>query len=169
MKRLYQIAMIVGAMIFCFDLSAQSLERQVIASGGAVQSATGVEVSSTVGESATATHSSGTVILNQGFQQGELISTSIEENKIHLDYTIYPNPTSDRINVNLTSDKNIDGVVTLTTIEGKQLFSNSIKLRAGQAFRVKYNLQNFSQGTYLLTIRGNSGKAQVVERIQKIN
>ncbi len=71
--------------------------------------------------------------------------------------------------MNLTSDKNLDGVVTLTSIEGKQLFSKSIKLIAGQAFRVKYNLQNFSQGTYLLSIRGDNGKAQVVERIQKVN
>ena len=169
MKRIYKTAIIVGTMIFCFNLSAQSMERQVIASGGAVQSATGVELSSTVGEAATSSFSSGTVILNQGFQQGDSLTTGLAENNIQVDYKIYPNPTANQVNLNLTSDKDLEGIVTLTTIEGKQVFSKQINLTAGQAFKANYSLQNLSQGIYLLSIRGSNGEAQVVERIQKVN
>lgn len=169
MIRFYKIAMLVGIVGFCTDLSGQSIERQVLASSGAAQSATGVELSSTTGEAVTANFSSGSVVLDQGFQQGDLMITDLAESKINVDYKLYPNPTSNQLNLNLTADKSLDGMVIITTIEGRQMLSKPIQLNAGQAFRTNYNLQHLSEGTYLLSIRGSNGDVQLVERIQKVN
>lgn len=78
MKTIYKIILSLIAMCSITLLQAQSLERSVIASAGASQSASGVKLNSTVGEAITQTKTSGSVILNQGFQQGDILPVGIE-------------------------------------------------------------------------------------------
>jgi len=169
MKRMIKIVVCLGALLYGTGIAAQTIERQVIASGGSVQSASGVAVSSTVGETVTATFSSGTVILTQGFQQDGLTTTSLSENKIAVDYKLYPNPTQNQLNINLIAEENIEGVLKLTSIDGKLIHSKRIRIEANQPFKDRFNMEHLPEGLYILSIQSEKGESQVVEKVQKIN
>ncbi len=85
-----------------FTLSAESQYKQdVIASAGGYNTATGISISWTLGETIipTFTSSDNTLILTHGFQQ-QLIVTAVEENLEDLvKVTVYPNPASDNVNI----------------------------------------------------------------------
>lgn len=169
MKRIIQIVFCLAALFCGANLNAQTMERQVIASGGSVQTASGAELSSTIGEAVTASFTSGTVNLSQGFQQGGSVSTAIAENKIKMDYKLYPNPTRNKINIDLTADKAIEGELKLISIDGKLILSKRIQIQASQAFKFSYNMEQLPAGIYILSIQSNNGEAQVVDKIQKAN
>ena len=77
-------------LLATFDMNAQSVERHVIASGGA--SVTGpLQVDYTIGEIATQTVTAAGKIFTQGFQQPRYVV--IPGNSIFPYLVIYPNPT----------------------------------------------------------------------------
>lgn len=94
--------------VFALSLSAQ--KQEVIASAGGYNSAGGISISWTLGETIIPTFSAGGLILTHGFQQ-QLIVTTIEENLLELvNVTVYPNPASELLNIKfeLPLDGNVD-------------------------------------------------------------
>jgi hypothetical protein len=68
MKKTYKL--IVAFMLCTFFINAQSIERQVVSSGGNTISDGTVTLDFTIGELAVTTITDGTTTLTQGFQQG---------------------------------------------------------------------------------------------------
>ncbi|MBE0654801.1 MAG: hypothetical protein IH594_13445, partial [Bacteroidales bacterium] len=86
---LFSVAMLIGLAI-----SAQ----QVVSSGGGSKSATGVQISWTLGEPVIETFSSGSTILTQGFHQSKLSATPVTDLLFpEMELTVFPNPTQDYV------------------------------------------------------------------------
>jgi hypothetical protein len=79
MKKIYNL--ILSCLLGIFCVNAQSIERQVVASGGTTISNGTVTLDVTVGELVVTTISDGTTTLTQGFQQGG-IKLGIQVNPI---------------------------------------------------------------------------------------
>ncbi len=169
MKTIYKIILSLIAMCSITLLQAQSLERSVIASAGASQSASGVKLNSTVGEAITQTKTSGSVILNQGFQQGDILPVGIEENQIKIDYSFYPNPTSDFINIELTSEKSGEANLQILSLDGKVIQTETFQLVQSQTVYKRFDLSNQTNGMYLISIQSKDGNGIVIDKIQKLN
>ena len=155
-------------LLFAWSSQAQvTLERQVIASGGASQAAGNLELSSTIGETATTTLTSGSFILTQGFQQGDLGATSVEDLlEIAVDYKIFPNPAQELLNVELTTDHPAEIQVDLYDLNGKAL-GMSHTFRATGTQRTSFPLTRLSEGVYILNFRDATGKILVSHKVQK--
>ncbi|MBQ4820604.1 hemagglutinin protein [Aquimarina sp. MMG016] len=69
MKKIFLTIIAIGTLI---STQAQSIERQVISSGGNTITNGGVTLDFTIGELAVTTITDGTTTLNQGFQQGNI-------------------------------------------------------------------------------------------------
>lgn len=87
-------------MVVSINALAQQISQTVIASSGGNYSAGGFTLTSTVGEMAMInTFTQSGSILTQGFHQGELLFTGIENPVSNGSISIYPNPAGDVLNV----------------------------------------------------------------------
>lgn len=157
--------------VFGFAVNAQSLERQVIASAGGFSAANGVSLSFTVGEPVIETAVSGSVILTQGFQQPEDITTGIATKpEVTVDYTVFPNPTDDKIFVELTSDTEVEVELALFDISGRRIVELDTPTRTinGRA-REEMDMSQLAPANYILTLSEAGGKVLKSFKVQKIN
>ncbi|WP_396143645.1 hypothetical protein, partial [Flavobacterium sp.] len=78
--------------LFVVSASAQSLHHQMIsAQGGGIVTNTGITVNYTVGQQSVTGTSSGTYVVQQGFQQNNW-SKIINNNTNSIQTTLFPNP-----------------------------------------------------------------------------
>lgn len=163
---------LVGALVLIFGLAAnaQSLERQVIASAGGFSTANGVSLSYTVGEPVIETAVSGSVILTQGFQQPDDITTSIKHvSNVSLNYTVFPNPTDDMIFIELQSDIPVEVELSLYDITGRRIIELDNKAMVNGQVREQMDLTQLAPANYILTMSEVGGKVLKTFKVQKIN
>lgn len=147
--------------MFALSLSAQ--KQEVIASAGGYNSAGGISISWTLGETIIPTFSAGGLILTHGFQQ-QLIVTTIEENLLELvNVTVYPNPASDVLNIKF--EVPLDGAVDLylLTQQGSLVLTDFIEATTVEK---QVNMQQFPAGVYF--IRLVKGKLSNVYKVVKL-
>ena len=166
MKKLYMV-LALGLGIAA-TAGAQSLERQVIGSAGGFDQAGGVSLSYTVGEPIVETAITGSVILTQGFQQPDDLRVGINEVTVSMDYTVYPNPTDDRLIVELKSDQLVDVQLSLFDIAGQQLINPTQVSVTGKVTK-ELSLKDYAAATYILVLTDKNGKQLKNFKIQKIN
>jgi len=151
---------LLSALFLVSVLSAQDIKQQVISSAGGydvhvVGEDTTMSLSWTLGELVIATVSAGTgedeIILTQGFQQSELEITAIEENpELGIEVTVYPNPTSEIVNIKFSTALSGETVMFLSGPDGRTLLTE--KIEAGVLLK-DINMQQYPAGTYFLRIQ----------------
>lgn len=142
-----QIILLITILLISVTLTAQ----EVVSSGGETQSASGYEISWTIGEPVIETFTGGSNILTQGFHQSKLTVTPITEflnSKIEL--KVFPNPTSDFILIQFNELIENSGY-TLFELTGKILESKLIT-----STETKLDLKNYASGQYILKLTKNS-------------
>lgn len=127
---------------------------QVIAAGGGYfeNTTAGLSISWTLGEVAYTTLTSTDYILTQGFQQGNLFTTSVEKPTNPLnDIAIYPNPAKEFVKVRVEIP-NVAGKATfeLYDITGRKLISKEMVVE--QSVPVELSLSEIRPGIYLLKV-----------------
>ena len=128
--------------------SLSGIGQQNIATTGAYFENSEFSVSYGVGELAIETFSSDNFILTQGFQQSRLTVTAIDdENSSTESFTVYPNPTSDYVNVDFKNADNGQYAYQIIDIAGKIIDQQNI---ANQNMRVSFVEQK--AGVYFLQI-----------------
>ena len=156
--------------IATIGINAQSIERQVIATTGGIQVGSSIELSSTVGEPVVGEVSSGTIHLNQGYQQSSAQSnnTSVEE-EIVLNYSLYPNPATDFVVVNLENkgaEENIS--LNLYSLEGVLVFSETLFIPQRGTTSTKIDISQLASGVYSLRVSnadtGNFETLQIIKQ-----
>ena len=132
---------------------APAAGQEVISSGGETQDVSGVSVSWTLGEGITATGSTGERGLTQGFHQPRLWVTPVGALQMPgIDITVYPNPTHDFVNIQMSRLPENSSMV-LFDLSGKKLLERELHSRQSHL-----SLKDHPGGSYLLKLFGNRNK-----------
>ena len=153
-------------MLFALSAGAQ-VKQEVIASAGGfnVEAGNSISISWTLGETIIPTFTSqdGTLIITHGFQQ-KLIITAVEENIVNpVKINVYPNPTSEI--VNLEFDTPVDGefLLFLFDSQGKLVKTDQIGVASVSK---QINMQGLPAGIYYMKL--TKGKLVNVYKVVKL-
>lgn len=122
----------------------QTIQNSVVGSTGASASAGTIKMDYTLGEVVIETFSAGGQTLTQGFHQTALHLVAIENTDYFPEISIYPNPTSDLVNIDIPANYNsLD--ISLYDVTGKliRIFSNA-------SGKVTLDAAVLATGTYYL-------------------
>jgi len=156
MKKIYTSVL----TIFTTFAIAQTNTLQVIGSAGNTATNGNTQLTWTIGEPIVTAATSTNNILTQGFNQGTLIITAIEDLK-NLNVSIQPNPTSDFAIIKL-DDQNISNAqYTLTDINGKVIQQNKI-----ENIQTSVSFQDLANATYFIQVITNNQKAKTFKVIK---
>ena len=128
-------------------------QPDVVASGGNYNESSSVKISYTVGQSVIATVASNSAIATQGFQQPEYLITQIEEEGTQIELNIFPNPTSDNINLDFAQMPNGGVTVYLYDDAGKVVVSDKVV-----DTHYSIGMKDFPSGIYFLKVVGANSK-----------
>ena len=131
-----------------FLLSAQSIQNDVISSGGASSSSANLQIEYTIGEPVIETFETTNLTLTQGFHQPSLTITSIEEPEGLTDISFFPNPVTDELTIEIPPHYSGEFLCSLFDLNGKLLSASTL---VGGSNTI--NMHSFATGTYLLQIR----------------
>ncbi|MBP9151298.1 MAG: T9SS type A sorting domain-containing protein [Flavobacteriales bacterium] len=88
-------------------------------------------------------------------------SVGIQENEDVASLSIYPNPTSDNVNINFVSKEDQDVTINVISIDGSLVFAKKLNTKVGQASRTSVDVSNLSSGIYVVQLMGaNSSLTQ---------
>ncbi len=161
----------IFTIIFALSVSAtmaQDIAMQVVASAGGYFENTnaGISMSWTLGEVAYTTLSSSEYIITQGFQQGDLFSTDIENPDITTsDIKIYPNPASVEVSIVSSSQNKGNSTIELFDITGRRVDHRIVKLEENSPYRLP--VSSLKPGIYLIKITFDSSKSTKVFKLIK--
>lgn len=164
------ICLIIGLGLIHHSYAQLNLERQVLSTAGEVQTSGQLSLSSTVGEPMVATIIQGTLVLNQGFQQGELVgSVSIDaEQELGLRYHIYPNPTLDKITVTLEHASAMDLTLSVIDVAGRKVLPDRKITLAPDATSTEIDVTALASGVYHLVLYQGKNGSKAVFKIEKL-
>lgn len=148
--------LLLVAIQFLLFLTAtgQSIERSVIGSTGGYFESTDYSLSQTVGEVAIETKTNGTIILTQGFQQPDSDQgVNVDELQLELSYNVYPNPTSDFLNIALKSSSNFSGEIYLTDMKGQQITGTKSVSVGANFLTEKIDVSTLATASYIVIIK----------------
>jgi hypothetical protein len=141
-------AMLIGTMSF-----AQSIAPQSVNSSGSKMTQANGSLSFTVGELLvlSQTDSQGNT-LGGGFTAGATLTTvSIQETDAAvLDVKVYPNPTTELINIQIKHSTLDQVVVTITDLQGKEVYNGKY---VGISNVIGINTASYATGTYMLSLK----------------
>jgi len=161
--RMKRFILVIISSLLILPAISQVAKQDVIASAGGYNTATGISLSWTLGETIVPTFSSSNLILTHGFQQ-QLIITSVEENLESLvKITLYPNPAIDVIN--LVFDEPLDGEVQVTVMNfmGKLVRTDFME---SAMVEKQIDLHDLPGGIYFLRL--TKGKLSNVYKVVKL-
>jgi hypothetical protein len=159
--------LILFIALLAVSVGAQQIKQEVISSAGGFNKSAdnSISISWTLGETIIPTFTSqdGTLILTHGFQQ-KLLIVSVEENLAELvQVTIFPNPTSETINIEFETVPSDEISVYLLDAQGKLVKTDQIEA----AVSVKrINMQDLPAGIYYLRL--TKGKLSNVYKVVKL-
>ena len=155
-------ALLLGTMSY-----AQSIAPQSVNSSGTKMSQANGSLSFTVGE---------LVVLNQidsqgnslggGFTTGATITTVIiqETDAMVLEVKVFPNPTSDLVNICIKHSTLEQVIVTITELQGKEVYNG---VYAGISNTIGINTAAYAPGTYVLSLKNNNNQLLGTYRVIK--
>lgn len=129
---------------------SQSASPELVSSSGDSFSNTSYQLDWSIGESLTATHNAGTYVITQGFQQSSYEITAIDDLSGSGVVTVYPNPATDFITVDIGDPagfENPQGLV-LTDMNGKVLLLEKIV-----GSKQQLDFSTYPAGIYFLTVK----------------
>jgi hypothetical protein len=135
-------------LIWSVEISAQKVYPQILSSSGNSNQTNTMTIEWTLGELSITTISGPTAMITQGFHQPRYVITAINEISETLGkINVFPNPTSDKVNMNMTFDKIRSVHVGLTDLNGKLLFK---KKYVGQNMNESMSFDNLPNGSYIM-------------------
>ena len=154
----------IGLLIFCSSSVAfsQQLTPQVISASGDYYVGSSTTLSWTLGEIAIDTYNGTSNTLTQGFQQPEMNFSEIENFAPEILMSVYPNPTTSEINIEIKENSEI---LTLQILDasGKIIFSDTY---SGNSIK-KIDFSYYADGLYLLQVSSPENGLLKTLKIQK--
>jgi hypothetical protein len=151
---------------FLFVLSAAAqVKQEVISSAGGYNVATGISISWTLGETIIPTFKSSdnSLILAHGFQS-VLLTVTIEDNiEPQVTIKIYPNPSSENINIKFEEPVDDEVKIFLFNSRGQLVKTDVVEVAV---IEKQMNLQDLPSGVYYLKLV--KGKLSNVYKVVKL-
>ncbi len=156
--------LIIVLLCISYTIYSQNSIYQVIATSGESFKNSNFQLDWTLGELQTETYDGLEITLTQGFHQADYKKTvtSVENTKIFpANIAVFPNPTSDFIQISINNLFINDLEYTISDILGKYLVVNKIKSN-----NTKVSFNAFKKGTYFICIKQNSKTLQTLKIIR---
>jgi hypothetical protein len=147
---------------------AQSLSPEVIATDGNFYSSSNASLSWTLGEVATETYTSTNNHLTQGFQQPEVIITSVDEAAAGVSVSIYPNPSAGMLSIKISSAETRTLDMQVLDMSGKLISKREEAMSKGDQ-TVSIDLTHLAAGQYMLQVTDTKANTRSTYTIQKNN
>lgn len=161
------LALLIAAILVGTLSYAQSIPLQSVNSGGTKMSQVNGSLSFTIGELVVLKHtdSQGNT-LGGGFTAGAtLTTTSIQEADVTMfDVKVFPNPTSDLVNIRINHSSIEQVNVTITDLQGKEIYNGKY---AGISNTIGINTTSYAPGTYTLSLKNNKNQVLSTYKIIK--
>lgn len=146
-------------------ISAQSISPDVIATAGEFYSNASGSISWTLGEPMGETYESANNNLTQGFQQPWDFGTGVSTTQTPVNADVYPNPTSDVVNLQFGDNSNGLYVIEVYNTLGQSLSASQFS--ATPSARATVSLTDFADGIYFITVRKVDGTETSTFKITK--
>jgi hypothetical protein len=148
--------------------NAQSADRQVLGTSGGSYSGASLKADYTFGETVTASGTSGTFIVNQGFQQNPANTSAIKEQGILVNYALFPNPAKDLVTLTLTTKENLELKISLTNALGQNIFADPKAEKISTNYNREISLETLASGVYFVNLFDNkNGLLQSIRFIKQ--
>ncbi len=148
-----------------FQGSAQiSPERQTLSCAGETAVSGNLVFCYTIGEPIATAAPSGNLFFTQGFQQPLQNLTATKDLLFDLNYTVYPNPASSLVNIDLFTTRTTELELSLYTMEGKLALTSIYKLYGKGTLSL--DIGALPSAVYLLSIFDRSANAFATEVLQ---
>jgi len=144
----------------------QSITPEIQSTSGAYYTGTNAQLSWTMGEPIIETVSSTSSIITQGFQQPEYDIVGIDENpETSWQVTVFPNPTSNNMQIQIQNPANAEFNICLTDLTGRQLLEKDI----GNSSSYTIDMTSYAVSSYFLRVTTKEGMTVQTFKIQKTN
>jgi hypothetical protein len=80
----------------------------------------------------------------------------IETQTVDVNYSVFPNPAKDLINVNILSNKADDVQISLIDLTGKILSQSMLQLSGNIPNTAQFSISNYSNGVYFVKINSST-------------
>jgi len=130
---------------------SQTASQELISGSGDSFTNSAYQLDWSLGECVTATHSEGNYIITQGFHQDNYVLSIIEDLAKDINISVYPNPTSDLVSVDLSGTSlaiEQINILTITDVKGKILQTKEVENEIEQL-----DFVNFANGIYFLSLK----------------
>lgn len=147
--------------------SAQvSFERHILATAGSAGSAGNIVFQYTIGETVALTTGIGDIFFTQGFQQPQIIFTPTKDVHFEMAYIVYPNPAAMQVNIEITTNRIGELVLSLYSIDGKLLQSGRYEIRSSKT--ITLDVSGLTPATYFLSLYDPAANAFATEPLQVV-
>lgn len=131
----------------------QTLHHQMLSSqGGNNTSSNGLIVKHTVGQQSVTGTSSGTLIIQQGFQQSNWSKIISSNNSVAITTTTYPNPFRDIVKFKFSGSIGDNVSIIIYDVLGRQVFTDSITITENST---SVNLSQLPSAEYFVKLSNN--------------
>lgn len=153
-------------VFICFLVNSQTIVQDVISSGGGYYDNGTSKLSVTIGETFTDTYSNSGTTLTQGFQQSDYNITELEEtSKSNISATVFPNPTTNKINLKFEQKTDEAISYVLNDYSGKVIEKQAI---SKEETLVEVDFRNLVAGIYFLKVFNSNGDYLKTFKIEKL-
>jgi hypothetical protein len=146
---------------------SQSIAPQSINSSGSKMNQSNVSLTFTVGELVVSrqTDSNGNT-LGGGFVSGATLTTlSVQETDTTvLNVKVFPNPTTDLVNIQINHSTIDQLIITITDLQGKEIYCGKYSSISNL---IGINTANYSAGTYMLSLKKLNNQVLGIYKIIK--
>ncbi len=153
-------------MIFMIASVNCQMKQDVISSAGGYSSSGSMSLSWTLGETIVQTFSSGDLILTHGFIQPDTaikIITEIEDLDVLVNLKLFPNPSSEILNIQFESFSEGEVILVIVDSQGRLIKRDVI---VPPMTLKQINMQDIPAGTYYLRL--TKGKLANVYKVVKL-
>jgi hypothetical protein len=157
-------------MLWSFGLHAQSVSSHSVNSAGIKMTQSNGSLSFTVGELVVLTQiDANGNSLGSGFTNSSTISTTVlsvqEPDASILAVSVYPNPTSDLVQIQIKESSIEEMEMELSNLNGKILFNGRYRLMQQN---IGINTSTYPSGIYLLTLKNTNSQILGTYKIIKL-
>ncbi|PLX06333.1 MAG: hypothetical protein C0596_17845 [Marinilabiliales bacterium] len=130
-------------------LTAQEISKSSVNSAGTEYTNENLSINWTLGQTAISTISSDNAIITQGFQQNTYSFTDITSDiTSEVNISMYPNPTSDLVYIDINNEDFTHGIIEITDITGRLIDKKEIS-----GSKTQLSLNQYSSEIFLISIK----------------